>query len=75
MSGSLPSGSGGYDNGGTNQGWRDSSGNTPKIQVIRKTYSRQTLVVQRDYLRAEDLERLSREARERNILIMEIRRA
>ena len=48
--------------------------NPDQVQSGNRTFTRQTLIVQGDFIRAEDLERATREARERNILITEIRR-
>ncbi len=80
VSGSIPSASGGgADSGflnGKPQGPNGSNNPTDQDRVTEngRSYQRQTLVVQGDFLRAEDLERITREARERNVLITEIRR-
>jgi hypothetical protein len=73
VGGSIPSD--GFLNGKPN-GPNGSSNPADQDRVVEggRSYQRQTLVVQGDYLRAEDLERITREARERNVLITEIRR-
>jgi hypothetical protein len=71
VGGSIPSG-GGTSGGGS--GW-SAPMDPDRVQQGNRSYTRQTLVVQGDFIRAEDLERATREARERNILITEIRRA
>jgi hypothetical protein len=74
VSAGIPS-TGAGTGGGAQTSDQAPTSNRDEISMGGRNYSRQTLIVQGDVIRAEELERISKEARERNIVITEIRRA
>lgn len=72
VSASIPTGSG-NTNTSTSSSNNNSAANGPAFDD--RNQASQTLIIQGDVIRAEEFERISREARERNITISEIRRA